>query len=350
MLLKLTGATRLAAVSGACVVGVQGATGQPGLSGHLTRFVAQPLVCFQPRTELAWSLISSSPALSGFSAVLAAFTFAAMVLLLTRELQEDSRGRLRAGLDPQIGRPISSMLAAFFSLIMAAFLFAAMTGEVADKANPRQFIEGALPSVVLAIGVVQMAVGVAWLLRVRDLVGVPVDLARLMVRATVVLAAFFLAGIVVSPLLQKLADPGFAVSSWIAWVALMGLIVGAIPVGAFSRGLVGRYFRQDQIIRYVNVGSMAVSVLAALGWNVLTSVSRCAVFPLYGSKGGNLIIVGSFVLAAALFAALEVATPGDNEDQPIGPMSASLRHSAESSRVRSDRGRRRKSPRDDRSE
>src|SRR5712691_6623796 len=159
MLLKLTGATRLAAVSGACMVGVQGATGQPGLSGHLTRFVAQPLVCFQPRTELAWSLISSSPALSGFSAV----------------------------------------LAAFFSLIMAAFLFAAMTGEEADKANPRQFIEGALPSVVLAIGVVQMAVGVAWLLRVRDLVGVPVDLARPMVRATVVLAAFFLAGIVVSP-------------------------------------------------------------------------------------------------------------------------------------------------------
>src|SRR5712664_3048108 len=153
--------------------------------------------CFQPKAELGWSLISSALALSGFSAVLAAFMFAALVLLLTRELREYSRGKLQSAIDPQIGRPIAFMFAAFFSLVMAAFLFAAMTGEEADKANPKQFIEGALPSLVLTLGVVQMAVGLAWLLTVRDLLGVPMDLARLFVHATVILAGIFLTGVVV---------------------------------------------------------------------------------------------------------------------------------------------------------
>lgn len=279
--------------------------------------------CFQPKAELGWSLISSALALSGFSAVLAAFMFAGMVLLLTRELRQYSGGRLQSAIDPQIGRPIAFMFAAFFSLVMAAFLFAAMTGEEADKANPKQFIEGALPSLALTLGVVQMAVGLAWLLTVRDLLGIPADLARLVVHATIVLAGVLLTGVVVSPLLQRLVDPGFAVDTWVSWLVLMGLIVAAIPVGVLSRRPVGRLLWQDQIVRLVNVGSIGTSVVAALCWTVLTGVSRCAVLPLYDSIGGNLIVLAFFGVVMLMLAALEVATPG--LEQGRSPLTSRLR-------------------------
>ncbi len=236
--------------------------------------------------------------------------FAAMVLLLTRELREYSRGRFQSAIDPQIGRPIAFMFAAFFSLVMAAFLFAAMTGEEADKANPKQFIQGALPALVLTLGVVQTAVGLSWLLKVRDLLGVPTDLARLVVHASVILTGLFLTGVVVSLLLQSLVDPGFALSPLIAWLILMGVIVAAIPVGILCRRPLGRYLWQDQVVRIVNVGSLAVSVAAAVGWSALSSVSRCVVLPLYDSSSGNLILLASFVVVMVMLAALEVATPG----------------------------------------
>jgi len=277
-----------------------------------------PHSCFLPKADLAWSLISSASTLSGFSAVLAAFMFAALVLLLTRELREYSRGRFQSAIDPQIGRPVAFMFGAFFSLVMAAFLFAAMTGEEADRANPKQFLEGALPSLVLTLGVVQMAVGLAWLLTVRGLLGVPTDLARLVVHATVILAGFFLTGVVVSPLLQRLVDPGLAVNTWVAWLILMGIIVAAIPVGVLSRRPIGRLFWQDQIVRFVNVGSIAIAVAAALGWTVLSSVGRCAVLPLYDTVSGNLIALACFGLVMLMLAAFEVATPG-RELAPRGP-------------------------------
>jgi hypothetical protein len=280
------------------------------LWSSLSELADQPSSCFQPKAELAWSLVSSSATLSGFSAVLAAFMFAAMILLLTRELKEYSHGKFQSAIDSQIGRPIAFMFSAFFSLVMAAFLFAAITGEEADKANPRQFIEGALPSLVLALGVVQMAVGLAWLLRVRDLFGVPAQLARLVVHATVILAGFFLTGVVISPVLQRLVDPAFALSPFIVWLILMGVIVAAIPLGVLCRRPLGRYVRQDQVVLFVNVGSIAMSVAAALGWTLVSSVSRCAVLPLYNTGAGNLIVLASFGLVMLMLAALEVATPG----------------------------------------
>jgi len=266
--------------------------------------------CFRPSPQLDWSLISSAATLSGFSAVLAAFMFAAMVLLLTREPREYAGGKVRSAIDPRIGRPIAFMFTAFFSLVMAAFLFAAMTGEEADKANPRQFIEGAMPALVLALGVMQMAVGLTWLIDVRDLAGVPIELARLIVHATVVLAGFLLTGVVVSPLLQSLVDLSFGMSPGIAWLILMGVIVAAIPLGLLGRKPLTRFLWHDQLIRTVNVSSIAMAVVAASAWAGLSSVSRCAVLPLYDSPGGNVVVLAAFGLVMLMLAALEAATPG----------------------------------------
>lgn len=236
--------------------------------------------------------------------------FAAMVLLLTREPTGYGGGRLRLAIDPRIGRPIAFMFTAFFLLVMAAFLFAAMTGEEADKANPRQFIEGAMPALVLALGVMQMAVGLTWLIDVRELAGVPFELARLIVHATVVLAGFLLTGVVVSPLLQHLVDLSFGVSPGVAWLILMGLIVAAIPIGLLGRKPLMRFLWHDQLIRVVTVSSIAMAVVAATAWAGLTSVSRCAVLPLYDSPGGNVVVVAAFGLVMLMLAALEATTPG----------------------------------------
>jgi hypothetical protein len=265
--------------------------------------------CFGSRAQLSWSLISSAPALSAFAGVLAGFMFTAMVLLFTRELKEYSRGRVTMGVDPGIGRPITFMFASFFSLIMAAFLFASMTGEDAYKSDARQFIEGTLPSIVLTLGVVQMAVGLDWLVRARELGGTPALLARLVAPATISLAAIFPTGVVISPLFQHLANLAYGLDTRVAWFVLVAVVAAAIPLGILMRRPLLRRLGIERLVIAGTVGTGAMTILAAVGWVILSATPECDVYPLYASAWGNLLTLAAFVVVMLVLATLLVAAP-----------------------------------------
>jgi len=302
--------------------------------------LAAQAVASGSRCHLDWSLIASAGAFSSFAALLAGITFAGMVLLLARELyayrgperaklfQSTMGGRFVSKVDPLIGRPIAFMIGALFSLVVAAFLFAAITGETFDAPAPdvKQFVEGALPSMALSIGVVQMAVSLAWLIQVRGLESTALRLVRRIVDATVVLAGNFLIGVVLSPLFQLRGKTAFPVDGWQAWIGLAAFVVAVALSGGWlvrreiapgentqqsQRGVLGgndaRFRdRQDRVIWVANIASIVTVLLAAIAWNIVTAFDTSALESIYRNPLGVLVFA---ILIGAMFAALEAAMP-----------------------------------------
>ncbi|TMG60717.1 MAG: hypothetical protein E6H86_12835 [Chloroflexi bacterium] len=281
--------------------------------------------------------MSSSAAFSAFSAVLAGLMFAGMVLLLTRELREYRAsspttglhrpigGQFASWVDPFMARPVAFMLGSLFCLIVAAFLYAAMAGDYQDPNNPdvKQFVEGAMPSLALSLGVVQLAVSLAWLVQVRALAGLPPTLAHRIVDASVVIASVFMTGVVISPLFQipqiRATVPG---QRWL-WLGLACALLVSIPLGWMGRRVfddqaedrlaqVGFGTKlatdRDQVIRVVTVASVVVSTLAAIAWNVITSFDASDLNGLYTFPGYWLLVLLAAV-AIGMFSGLEAAMP-----------------------------------------
>ena len=297
-------------------------------------------------SPLKWSLIASSQAFSVFSGVLAAFMFAAIVLLLTRELDKYEKGKFKSTIAPDIAPPIAFMFGALFSLVTAAFLFAAMAGY-SNASDLGQFLEGIMPSLALSLGVVQMAVGLAWLFEARGLGGTPHELARYVVGGTIVLAAFFLTGVAVSPWFQRFPLTsllGVQLHPWLgvhedvlgavaSWIGLAVIVIVSIPLGWIGRAQFARTIekrprhsrrpelpeqrarQRDQITRWVNVASIVLAVIAAVGWSVLSALRADSLTALYKSEGFQVALIIGALVVMAIFAAFEVAMP-DTKTSP----------------------------------
>jgi hypothetical protein len=233
--------------------------------------------------------------------------FAGMVLLLTRELKSYSGGELNSEIDQELWRPIAFMFSALFSLVIAAFLFAATSGEDAAKADPWQALSGAMPSLVLSIGVVQMAVALAWLLQARSLKQIRIEMATLIVRMTILVTALFLSGVVVSPWFETPTLPPFG-NVWITWLAFSAILMAAWPISRLFRNTIRTRFAGDSVIRFVNVVTIVVAALGAAGWNVLTGVGDPVSFFYSKTLGTAVLLIGSAVVMV-IFALLETATP-----------------------------------------
>jgi len=268
--------------------------------------------------SLRWNLIDSSSSFSTFSAVLAAFMFAAIVLLLTRELHRDLRGRIEPAIETHlIAQPIALMLGALFSLVVAAFLFAAMAGD-GGKLEAAQFVEGTMPCLALSLGVVQMAVALAWLLHIRGLYGPPLELAGYVVDAAIAIVAVFLPGVFLSAIFQHLihpVPPADAGSIWLVMVAglLLAIVVGRVA-GRWARPkLDGKnQVHQPGVLRLLNVISVATVVVATVLWNILSSTPKTDLDSIYTTPVGIVVTVVVLLLLIAIFAAFEAVTPRDS--------------------------------------
>jgi heme/copper-type cytochrome/quinol oxidase subunit 4 len=244
--------------------------------------------------------------------------FAAIVLLLTRELHRDPHGRIEPAIETQlIAQPVALMLGALFSLVVAAFLYAAMAGE-GDKAKAGQFVEGIMPCLALSLGVVQMAVALVWLLHIRQLSGPPLELAGYVVDAAIAIVAVFLPGVFLSPIFQHLVQPRPPVDAGTVWLVMVVALLLAIPIGR----LVGQLARptlddtdtivQPDVLRVLNVVSVSTVVLAAVLWNVLSSTSQTDLDSLYRTPTGIVAAAAVLYLLIGILAALEAATPRDS--------------------------------------
>ncbi len=273
---------------------------------------------------LTWSLNTSAVAFSAFSGVLAAFMFAAVVLLLNRELRrQDSSGRFQSSIGDEVKHPIAFMFGAFFSLVVAAFLFAVMTGNSRLSPDPkvpaREFFEGTMPCLALSLGVVQMAVALTWLLEARGVSGTPLHLARRIVDLTIVITALFLTGVLISPWFQQPVSPWIAsitpLNAALVWLGLTFVLGLSIPLGRLSRGWIRGHLTGDEVDRYVNLGLIFVAAVAAAVSALLSAAPDISW--IYGSPWGNLLVLASTVLICIAFSALEIGTP-QNYKRPWG--------------------------------
>jgi hypothetical protein len=262
----------------------------------------------------SWTVVASSTPFSNFAAVLAALMFAAMVLLLTREVQVGPEGKLLgASTEHSIEIPLTFMFGSFFSLVVAAFLFAAMAGDQEPLSQVKQFVEGSMPALILSFGVVQMAVALSWLLAQRKQLGIPLELSQWVVHATVIIAAFFLAGIVVSPLTLVKSD--FLGGAFVTWVVLGFVIASSVALGRVGRESLIKFIGAAKMIRYVNFAAVAIAVFSAVLWNILSGVHDGDLGWVYKSPGGIVVFLFA-VVALTWFSALEIALPDRQDPDP----------------------------------
>ena len=279
---------------------------------------------------ISWDVIDSASSFSTFSSVLAAFMFAGIVLLITRELH-GARGALEPKLDPpqQISPPIVLMLGAFFQLVVAAFLFAAMAGDT-GKQGFEQFVQAAMPCATLALGVVEMSVALMWVLSIRLLSRSALEISAAVIFGAIVIAAFFLSGVVLSPAIQPSDAPlvhlaaGDAGTAWIAASVVgsifsVGLGLGARPLLNAMRNRRSGRPSPLAVVRVTNFVSIAVAAAAAIGWNVVSSLPSALLSHVYDTTQGNFILALGGVVVVLGFAVFVASMPAlprpDQEDE-----------------------------------
>jgi hypothetical protein len=265
--------------------------------------------------------------------------FAAIVLLLTRELHRDRHGVIDTKIEVDvITYPIALMLGALFSLVIAAFLFAAMAGD-GGKTEAGQFVEGTMPCLALSIGVVQMTVALTWLLHKRGLHGPPLELALYVVDAAIAIVAVFLPGVFLSPSFQDLGlKPLAPIDVGGIWVVMVAVLLLAIPIGRLvrRRAQSQKRVKEDlrvtedlrakqeprpphdlraredallpvEMLRPLNVFLVSIVVIAAVLWNVLSSTPETGLDSIYETFTGVAMVAFVLCVLAEILGLLEAA-------------------------------------------
>jgi hypothetical protein len=265
---------------------------------------------------VTWSVWDVAADLSVFAGVLAGFVFLAIVPYA------DPSSRREHVHGPRL--PI--MVAAFFSFVVAAFLFALLHGA-SSKDSIDVFVEAICPSIVLAIGVVQLAVSLALGFEEGSAARRAADSVTF---AAIAVAIVFLTGITVSPYFQSTV-PSAALPSpfghdvfspnpiwlWLGSIILVALPLLPVLLGNRRRGRnrIWPYGIQrlvDSLVLEVHV-PIGMAVIAAIAFNVLTGVGNDV--GVYGTWMGQvllaLVLVAVGVPVAALVSQISgSATPG----------------------------------------
>jgi hypothetical protein len=108
-----------------------------------------------PSDAFGWDVVAASTAFATLSAVLAGFGFIAILAILTVRPRHKYH-------------PTQSVLAltqAFLSLVVAALLFSLLAGDVSARDSISPDINAYAISWLLALGIVQMGVAMAWLMQ-----------------------------------------------------------------------------------------------------------------------------------------------------------------------------------------
>jgi hypothetical protein len=247
--------------------------------------------------SLAWTVLTTTQDFSVFAGVLAGFVFLAMV-------DYAKPGPVRVDPERSKADQLPLMVGAFFSFVVAAFLFAVLHGD-GRQPQANQFVQATCPTAALAIGVVQLAVSLVSGLREQPRAS---GAAELVAYATIVIAIVFFTGIVVSPLFQAtqldLTSPYLPIL-WqpVVWVGAMLLMAFPILILLLARragsSALPRYLRYLQIHL-----SIAIGVVAAIALNVMTGASDLSIVYTHAAGliaiGVMLIVVGVPIAALAL--------------------------------------------------
>jgi hypothetical protein len=197
---------------------------------------------------ISWNVLSATSDLAIFSGVLAAFVFLALADYAKPDgLRTQQRGNVHSKQQlPPTKRQLPLMVGAFFSFVVAAFLFAILHGDNSDDASVNPFAQAVCPCVVLAIGVVQLAVSLAIGLGRESDAFRP---AKWVAFATITISIVFLTGIEVSPFFE-LPDKPYPSSKvdpqllWAASIFLTAVPYAAVQLDRLNSGLASGRLRR----------------------------------------------------------------------------------------------------------
>ena len=188
--------------------------------------------------------------------------FAAIVLIV------DTSGRPRDGEITDIG--ISVFVAAFFSLIVAAFLYGTAAGEelIASRAALMTLVSG----FALGIGVMDLFAGIVWLIDARSGAGVSNVIARVVATTLPTLSLYYLTYTISN--VDRLSSHTSATGSRLDIRLLLGaLLILVILLVAFQLlwdspilrpSLEWAAARRTNVITWVTVSSTGLSVVMAM--------------------------------------------------------------------------------------
>lgn len=247
--------------------------------------------------SLAWTVLNTTQDFSVFAGVLAGFVFLAMV--------DYAKPRpIRVDPEPSRADQLPLMVGAFFSFVVAAFLFAVLHGD-GPQPQANQFVQAICPTAVLAIGVVQLAVSLV--LGLREQPGAT-GASELVAYATIVISIVFFTGIVVSPLVQAtqldLTSPYLPVVwqpvVWIASMLLMAFPSFVLLVAQWAESSAPRGY-----LRYLQIHlSIAIGVVSAIALNVMTGPADLSI--VYTHVAGLIALGVMLMVVGVPMAALAV--------------------------------------------
>lgn len=245
----------------------------PGCGGHRVSINAE-------RVAFRWDFIVSATPLSTFAAILAGFVIVAVATILSFPKE----GSIPAHI------PLQPLLTAFLTLVVAAFLFAVLAGSPpggGDRLLP--LAQGYAISWVLVFGILQTAVGIAWLMKHFVVDESALRAARWVVHVSILVLAVAIAGAITQPL--YVLYPGRSNQDGAAWA-----ILGAVPLIAIPVGIWFNTDRSHELLAQLTRPAMGLVVAGFICSGVLLGMTE------EDARNGYKLLFSSMVAAQAVLA------------------------------------------------
>lgn len=243
-----------------------------------------------------WDVVLSATPFSTLAAILAGFVIIAIVAMLTFPPN--------AGEEKKQYAPLIPLLAAFFTLVLAAFLFSVLSGAGTTGGNRLlPLTEGYFLSWIFGCGVVQTCVGITWLMQdYKTSSGAePVrETARWIVHLGVGLAAVATSGILVQPLFVLYANQESV--GTIAWIGMGLLPILAVPIA----GPIRRYWSPDHL-KMTTAVAIVLTLIATVGYGAASAFTEQQVRGIYGPVFDFMVVMQ--VVLCGIFTAYEASLP-----------------------------------------
>jgi hypothetical protein len=255
-------------------------------------------------TELCFDVTKAAGFHAGLSAFLAGVSFTAVVLIVDAERRDGDEHTSDIG--------ISAFVAAFFCLIVAAFLYGTAAGE--EVTSSRAALLTLVSGVALGVGVMDLFAGIVWLMSARGGAALSDLVARIVATVVPTLTFYYLAYTMTN--VDRLSSGGDLGSRLDARLLLASLCVLVVILIAFQllwkssivdRALRRAPMRQRHAIVVVTVVSTGISVAMAVLAGALLEESPHVTVPswLFDASAGGLL-VGEVLFA--YFIRLVIAT------------------------------------------
>ncbi len=253
----------------------------------------------ESQPDFTWDIVKSADSFVILASILAAFAFAALVILTTS--QQHTGSQLEKTFAIQV------LLEAFFSLVVASFLFAVLAGREGAVMLYRPFAEGYAASWTLSLSTVQLCASAVWLLRDYGVDEGVLQTGRFIVYGAVAITSLSVIGVAVAPMFQhSVRVTRRLVLQWLVPSALpaAGVLVGW---SSHSRNWI---VLSPTLGSWLAAASVAAVLLMAAVTGVLESLHENQVGRLYTNVTGYGLMLLSMVLLAALYTVYIASLPG----------------------------------------